>query len=207
MAGLDDLLNSLPLDQIAGRLGVDPGEAQAAASGLLPAIFGGLQANANDPAGAASLQEALTQHGPRLVEGGIDLDDVDTEDGAKIAGHIFGGQKDQVVAKVAETTGTEPSILSKLLPALAPIALSYITKQLAARGQAQPQAGSPQSQASAPNAEQGSAQAGGIDVGSILGSILGGGGSTAPAQQAGAGGLDIGSILGGLGGLLGGGRR
>jgi hypothetical protein len=185
MAELDDLLKALPLDQIAGQLGIDQGTAQSAASGLLPAIFGGLQANAQDPAGAESLGKAVSQHSPALVEGGINLDDVDTEDGAKIAGHIFGPQQDQVVAKVAETTGTEPSVLSKLLPALAPIALSYISKkmqssQAGAAGQGEPQA------------------AGGL--GGILGSLLGGGGS-------GGGGMDIGSILGGLGGLLGGGRR
>ncbi len=206
MAGLDDLLNALPLDQIAGKLGIDPSDAQSAVSGLLPAIFGGLQANANDPAGAASLQEALTQHSPGLVEGGINIDDVDTDDGDKIAGHIFGGSKDQVVAKVAETTGAQPSILSKLLPTLAPIALSYITKQLSNRGAAPAQtqaapAQVPQAQA------QPAGQAGGIDLGGIIGSILGGGGSSAPAQQAGGGGIDIGSILGGLGGLLGGGRK
>ena len=203
MAGLDDLLNALPLDQIAGKFGIDPSTAQSAVSGLLPAIFGGLQANASDPQGAASLEKALAQHDPSLVEGGINLDDVDTDDGDKIAGHIFGGQKDQVVAKVAESTGTQPNILSQLLPTLAPIALSYITKQLANRGQA-PSAAQP---AQVPQAAPAPQQAGGVDIGGILGSILGGGGSGAPGQQAGSGGLDIGSILGGLGGLLGGGRR
>ncbi|QAY70115.1 DUF937 domain-containing protein [Xylanimonas protaetiae] len=186
MAGLDDLLTSLPLDQIAGKLGVDAGTVQSAAGGLLPAILGGLKANADDPAGAASLQEALTQHSPQLVEGGINIDDVDTDDGDKIAGHIFGDQKDAVVAKVAETTGQQPNILSKLLPALAPIAMSFIAKQL----QGKQQAAAPQAAAQE--------EPGGL--GGLLGGLLGGGGS-------GGGGLDIGGLLGGLGGLLGGGRR
>lgn len=192
MAGLDDLLKALPLDQIAGKFGVDPGTAQSAAGGLLPAILGGLKANAEDPQGAASIQEALSQHSPQLVEGGVNLDDVDVDDGQKIAGHIFGDKQDAVVAKVAETTGQQPSLLSKLLPALAPIAMSYIAKQMSGGGQQTTQAAS--QGAAAPEAGGG--------LGGLLGGLLGGGGS-----GGGGGGLDIGGILGGLGGLLGGGRR
>ncbi|RZS63174.1 DUF937 domain-containing protein [Xylanimonas ulmi] len=190
MAGLDDLLKALPLDQLAGSLGVDADTAQSAVGGLLPAIFGGLQANAADPAGAASLGQALAQHSGGLVDGGVSLDDVDTDDGAKIAAHIFGSQQDQVVAKVAETTGASSGLLQKLLPALAPIAMSFLSKQLASKAQ-----GSAVPEATGQDA-------GGI--GGVLGSILGGGSGGSGAQ---GGGFDIGSILGGLGGLLGGGRR
>ncbi|MCL1870441.1 MAG: DUF937 domain-containing protein [Promicromonosporaceae bacterium] len=212
MAGLDELLSSLPLDQIAGKLGVDPGTAQTAASGLLPALVGGLQANAADPAGAASISQALTQHSSSLVDGGVNLADVDDAEGAKIAHHIFGAQQDQVVAKVAETTGTEPGVLQKLLPTLAPIVMSYLSKQVSAG----PQASGAQAQQGGGGIggllgnlfgghkgdQAGAAGAGGTDLGGVLGSILGGGGSGGAG-----GGLDVGSLLGGLGGLLGGGRR
>ena len=187
MAGLDDLLKALPLDQIAGKLGVDAGTAQSAIGGLLPAILGGLKANAEDPQGAASIQEALSQHSPQLVEGGVNLDEVDDNDGEKIAGHIFGDKKDAVVAKVAESTGQEAGLLGKLLPTLAPIAMSYIAKQMSGGGQQQ----------AAPQAAQ--ASGGGLDIGNLLGGLLGGGGSGSSG-----GGLDIGNLLGGL---LGGGRR
>src|SRR5690606_18906787 len=83
MAGIDDIISSIPLDQLAGRLGVDEATAQQAVGAALPALLGGLQANAQDPAGAASLGEAITQHDPSLVEGGVDLDAVDTADGEK----------------------------------------------------------------------------------------------------------------------------
>ena len=221
---LNDLLKALPLDQLAGKLGVDPDTAQSAAGGLIPAILGGLKANADDPAGAASIQEALTQHSPALVEGGVNLDDVDDEDGAKIAGHIFGDKQDAVVAKVAEATGSEPGILSKLLPTLAPVVMSYISKQVlgGGGGQAAPaQAEEKQGGLGGllgglgglfggkdePQAATADAGGGGIDIGGILGGLLGGGGAKETQQASGGGGLDIGSILGGLGGLLGGGRR
>ncbi|WP_281276133.1 hypothetical protein [Xylanimonas allomyrinae] len=97
-----------------------------------------------------------------------------------------------MVAKVAETTGAETGILQKLLPALAPIALSFLSKQLQGKAAA-PQPGATTAQgASAPE------EGGGL--GGLLGGLLGGAGGS-------GGGLDVGSVLGGLGGLLGGGRR
>ncbi|GAB6938049.1 DUF937 domain-containing protein [Isoptericola variabilis] len=65
---IDDLLAELPIDQVAGQLGDDAEQARRAVGGALPALFGGLKANANDPADAASLAGALSQHDPGLVE-------------------------------------------------------------------------------------------------------------------------------------------
>ncbi|MDR0483015.1 MAG: DUF937 domain-containing protein [Cellulomonadaceae bacterium] len=209
MAGLEDLLKALPIDDIAAKFGVDGATAEKAVSGLIPAILGGLEANAKDPAAASSLTKALESHSADLVDGGVKLDDVNTEDGAKIASHIFGENQDQVVAKLGEVTGAGSGLISKLLPTLAPVAMSWIAKMMSGGGKA---AGI---DASAP--------AGGIDISSILGSILGGGGAQQSAggglgsiissifgggsKQSSAGGMDISNILGSLGGLLGGGTR
>ena len=43
MAGIDDILSTIPLDQLAGRLGVDEATAQQAVGAALPALLGGLQ--------------------------------------------------------------------------------------------------------------------------------------------------------------------
>ncbi|MFD4993555.1 DUF937 domain-containing protein [Cellulosimicrobium cellulans] len=187
MAGIDDILSTIPLDQLAGRLGVDEATAQQAVGAALPALLGGLQANAQDPAGAASLGEALTQHDPSLVEGGVDLDDVDTADGEKIVRHVFGSNEEAVVAQLADSTGTQQGLLSKVLPALAPIALAFLAKQLGGKD-----AGA----GSSPTAQE---SAGGGGLGDLLGGLLGGG--------SGGSGGGLGDLLGGLGGLLGGGRR
>ena len=179
MAGIDDIISSIPLDQLAGRLGVDEATAQQAVGAALPALLGGLQANAQDPAGAASLGEAITQHDPSLVEGGVDLDAVDTADGEKIVRHVFGSNEEAVVAQLADSTGAGQNLMQKVLPALAPIALAFLAKQLG---------GKEQTSATAPP--------GGGGLGDVLGGLLGGGS-----------GGGIGDLLGGLGGLLGGGRR
>lgn len=183
MADLNELRASLPIDQIADRLGEDPEAVRQAVDLALPALFGGLQANAADPGGEASLLQALDQHDGALASGTIDVDAVDTADGAKIAHHIFGAQEDQVVQKLG-STGAGDGLLKKLLPILAPIVLSYLAKEMATK----------------------SAAGGGV-LGTILSTILAGAaeGSGGSTQQPGG---PLGGILGDLlGGLLGGGRR
>ncbi|GGF03941.1 DUF937 domain-containing protein [Mycetocola zhadangensis] len=219
MPSLDDLLGRLPIADIAARLGVDEATASAAVEQALPALVSGLEANAQDAGGAASLEEAVSQHSPALVEGGIDLEEVDPADGEKIVSHIFGEHKDQVVATLSSGT-TQPasftggSVVGKLLPILAPIVLSYLAKQFSERKQstetAQPTEPM-QSRVPKPTPEK---EQGGL--GGILGGLLGGGSSD--SGSSGGIGEILGGLLGGdsrssggigdvLGGLLGGGRK
>jgi hypothetical protein len=80
---LDDLMSQIPIGDLAAQLGVSDAEAEEAVKAALPALLGGMQANAQDPAGAASLEHALTQHDGSLLEGGVDLAQVDTDDGRR----------------------------------------------------------------------------------------------------------------------------
>ena len=185
MSSIDDVLKAIPMDSLAAQLGTDRATAEQATRIAMPALLGGMEANAQDPAGAASLEQAVGQHDPALVEGGVDLDQVDADDGDKIVGHVFGDQREQVVSRLSGGGGggIDGSIVAKLLPLLAPIVMSYLAKQAGQR-----------------STVPGSAGGGLTD---ILGSVLGGGGKAGGK----AGGIDIGDVLGGLGGLLGGGRR
>lgn len=198
MASLDDLISQIPIGQIAQQLGVDEKTASTAVQAALPTLVGGLQANAQDPAGAASLLSALGNHG-NLLDGGVDVNQVDTDDGRKIVNNVFGGSTDQVVSTLGGGIGNN-DLVKQLLPILAPIVLAYVAKQLGVN------AGNTAGASPAP--QQGGA---GGALGSILGGILSGSGG-------GGGGLGnvLGSVLGGnaggaigdvLGGLLGGGKR
>jgi hypothetical protein len=73
MDNLDDIVAGIPMNALADQLGVDPLTAESAVRQALPALLGGLQANAADPAGAASLAGALQEHPPDLVAGGVEL--------------------------------------------------------------------------------------------------------------------------------------
>lgn len=180
MSAIDDIVAQLPLDQLATELGATPDEVAEAAEAALPALLGGLEANARDEAGAASIASALDQHSPELIEAGVDLGQVDTADGARITQHIFGGNQEQVVQQLGGVQGGS-ELIKKLLPILAPIVLSYLAKQVGGRG----------------------AGAGGGLIGTVLQEILKG-----ASQGTTKRGTSAGSIIGDLlGGLLGGGRR
>ncbi|MBK9696088.1 MAG: DUF937 domain-containing protein [Propionibacteriaceae bacterium] len=172
MNATDDILSGIDLNALADYLGTDPDTALSAASAAIPTLLGSLQANASDPAGAASLLEALSGH----VEGAdpSDLSSVDTADGQKILGHLFADQPERLQA----VGGLGGSLLSKLLPVLAPLVMSWLAKKLAGGSQPSTQ------------------QAGGGILGDLLGGLLGGAGSAAGGGLGGLGDL--------LGGLLGG---
>lgn len=211
---LDDILEQIPVDQIAGRLGVDTDTARNAISVSLPALVGGMQANAQDPSGAASLASALGQHDNDLLDslaaGGLDVGQVDTADGQNIVGHVFGDNQPQVVSQLAGASGAGSGLIAKLLPMLAPIVMSYLAKRVLGGAGAGSGSGSGGGLGGLGdvlgNVLGGGGAGGGAGGGGladILGQVLGGGrGGSAPSGQ--AGGIDIGDLLGGL---LGGGRR
>jgi hypothetical protein len=204
MAGLDELFNEIPVQEIASKLGVDEGEVNNAIRTLVPALVGGLQHNvAAADIDSSKLEEAVTsQAASGLLDGGVSVDQVDQKQGDQIVAHIFNGNDSNQVASALAGGGLANSgLLKQLLPILAPIVLAYIGKQLTKGGGAAAPA-QPQAQA-----------AGGGGLGDILGSILGGGGSGGGAANNPLGSI-LGSVLGGgqgggglaevLGGLLGG---
>jgi hypothetical protein len=180
MSAVDEILSEIPVDQLARQLGADEATTERAVRAALPALLGGMEANAQDPGGAASLAEAVGQHDPGLVEGGVNLHEVDTQDGARIVNHVFGPNQGQVVDQInGFMGGAGGDLVKKLLPILAPIVLAWLAKKLAGSG--------PQG-----------AQFGGLVE--ALGGLLGGAG--------GAGGGGAGNAITDLlGGLLGAGRR
>ncbi|WP_438854691.1 DUF937 domain-containing protein [Agromyces sp. M3QZ16-3] len=193
MASYDDIIANIPIADLAARLGVDEASARAAVDQALPALLGGMGANAQDAAGAASLERAVQHHPPQLFEGGVNLDEVDEGDGEKIVHNVFGANTDQVVQKLGSSGGkAEPGLVQKLLPILAPIVLSFLAGQFAKR-----------QQGSSSDASTG----GGGGIGDLLGGLLGGaaGGGASGGSAGGLGGLGgLGDLLGGL---LGGGKR
>ena len=115
---------------------MDEATAESAARQAIPALLGGLQANSEDPAGAASLAGALGDHSGDLLEGGVDLNQVDTGDGEKIVSNIFGPSSDQVAQTLGgalggSQAGDQGDLMKRLLPILAPIVLAYLSKKIA----------------------------------------------------------------------------
>ena len=194
VSAVDEILTDIPMDQLASLLGVDEATAEQATRQAIPALLGGMQANAEDPAGAASLAGALGDHPSDLIDGGVDLDQVDANDGEKIVGNVFGTNQDQVAQTLGGNLGGQGGgLIKQLLPILAPIVLAYLSKRLTGQRQA---GGGGQ------NDPFGGATGSANPLNDMLNSMLGGG-----AAGGGAGQSATGSILDMLGGMLGGGRR
>ncbi|MFF2316822.1 DUF937 domain-containing protein [Arthrobacter sp. NPDC058097] len=210
MSDIQELLGQIPVQQIASLLGTDTASAQAAVEAAVPTLLAGMQSNVQAPDGAAALESELARHRNGLADGVVDPSQVDTQDGEKIVGHVFGGQQDQVANRLAGTAnlgGVGGDLVRKLLPILAPIVMSYLAKKVLGGGQ----------DSGAQGSQSSPAGGGGIDLGSILGGILGGGlgglgsggqgGSGQGAGGPGSGGLGSGGLGDILGGILGGGSQ
>lgn len=183
----DDLLQQIPIGDIAKQVGIDPDTASAAISQILPALVGGMAANVQDAKGAESLTKALSSHKGKL-ENSKKVTKVDTTEGEKIVSHVFGSKTDDVVKAVSGEKGVAQDIIGKILPIVAPIVLAWLASKFFGGDQEKSSTKSTK-KSSAPD----NSMAGGI--GDLLGGLLGGGGT-------GGGGGDL---LGGLiGGLLGG---
>lgn len=184
MAGLDDILRMLPIEQIAAKLGVDPSTAAQAVQEGGGAILSGLQQNAATPAGASAIEAALGRHtglGDR-----VDLDQVDTADGGKILQHVFGGKQQEVARALTDEPKTAGIDFGALLPMLAPIVMGLLAKNKTAT--------------TSPGAASQTAPSSG-GLGDLLGGLLGGGsgeGAGGGGPTSGGGGFDLNAVLGGL---------
>ena len=182
MTDLSEVLQLVPVDDIAKKLGIPEDVANAAVKQVLPGLLGGLAANASTSSGSASLEKALSSHttAPKSV------DEIDTNDGAKIVKHVFGDNTDKVAAKLADAEpkpNVTMDIIKQVLPIVAPIVLSFIATQFLT-----PKAAAPAAKKTAAPASSGG------DLGGMLGGLL-----SDPNTQQMIGGL--------LGGLLGGGKK
>lgn len=125
--------NGAAVNQLAAQFGLRPDQATAAIGALMPALAGGLQKNMSSEAGLSSLVAAISGGGheeylenPRKLE-----DPATTADGNAILGHVL-GSKDvsrQVASGAAQKTGIDASVLKKMLPVVAAMAMAGLSKQ------------------------------------------------------------------------------
>lgn len=200
MAGLDDLYSQIPVAEIASKLGADQGEVNQAIKTLVPTLLGSIQHNVvSSDIDSSKLESAIATEGAsNLLDGGVNVDQVDTGQGEQFVARIFGGNDTtQVASALAGSGAGGGDLIKKLLPILTPIILAYIGKQLGG-GAGNPAGGASTQAASSGGGlgdllggilggATGGAGGGNNPLGSILGSVLGG-------KQGGA----IGDILGGL---------
>jgi len=176
-----EIMANLSMGDLASRLGTDEATARRSVEAALPALLAGMTVQAADPARSAGLAAAVREdHDPDLLARDGAVLEADADEGEKIVDHVFGSRRPQVETDVQGFLGGDGDGLpiGKLLPILAPLVMSYLKSRMTGPREA-PSGGS----------------GGGLGgLGDILGSILGGGGRPAPAEEPAGGG--IGDILG-----------
>ncbi|GKS77715.1 DUF937 domain-containing protein [Acidovorax sp. SUPP950] len=140
-------LQGAPLQQLSSQLGTDATQTRSAVATALPLLLGALGRNAAQPQGAEALLGALQRdHQPAAGggAGGLDLGGLlgsllgggsaaGGGQGADILGHVFGSQRPQAEAGLAQATGLGANA-GQLLQLLAPIVMSFLAQRVQAGG-------------------------------------------------------------------------
>lgn len=104
----------------------------------MPALAGGLQRNMSSPDGLAGLVAAVSsgKHDSYLEQPRTLADPATTADGNAILGHILGSKEAsrEVAAGAARKTGIDASLLKKMLPVVAAMAMAGLSRQSKAGG-------------------------------------------------------------------------
>lgn len=119
--------------QLGNQFGLDSNATSKVLGQLLPALGQGLQNNSRSAGGLDSLMKGLqTGSHQRYLDDPRSLQDSATvTDGNAILGHIL-GSKDasrNVAAHAAQASGVEASVIKKMLPVVAAMAMGALSKQ------------------------------------------------------------------------------
>lgn len=185
------------MSQLSQQIGADEGTTRSAVQAALPMLLGGLARNSSNPAGAASLSGALSEHRDTgLLDnlGGL-IGNPQSGSGGGILGHVFGNRRENVEQGIGKATGLDRQQAGKLLMVLAPIVMSVLARRHASAGRAD---AAPQGDLGQvlQRESQEAAQKAPSGLGGLLG-MLDRDGDGNPLN-------DLGRLGGGLGGMLGG---
>lgn len=139
-------------------------DVQSVLSAALPTLLKGAKAQSEDKNTSESFAKALLSHGKDDTSNlSSFLSKVDLEDGGKIIGHLLGNDEGSV-KKIAKESGVSTKETSNILSAAAPLLMSLLGQESASK----------KSNNSAA-LEIAGALLKNVDVGDLLGDLLGGG--------------------------------
>ena len=129
--------NGAIVRQIAGNFGLNESDTQGAVAQMLPAITRAMHKNMSSTEGLAGLMAALQggNHGRYLDDISLLGAESTRNDGNSILGHLL-GSKDvsrNIAGHAAKETGIEASLLKKMLPVIAAVAMGALSKKAVAQ--------------------------------------------------------------------------
>lgn len=131
---LQSQLSGNIMDQLSNQIGEDKEKTETAASGIISMLTSALAKNAQNPAGASNLANALEND----HDGGI-LDNIGdllngnlnsrAANGAGILKHVLGGKQNNAIDVISKMSGLSNNKTGSLMTMLAPIVLGMLGKQ------------------------------------------------------------------------------
>lgn len=128
-SSVNQFLSSLPVDKIAARVGADQDTVSSTLQALVPALLAKMSDNSQDDSGEQALSSALDQHDPSLIDGTVNIDDVDEEDGEKITNHVFGSERNEVAQQLGGITAGGAGLVQKTSADYCPTAYVLASRQ------------------------------------------------------------------------------
>lgn len=141
-------------------------DVQSVLSAALPTLLKGAKKQSEDKNTAESFAKALLSHGKNdASDVSSFLKNVDLDDGSKIIGHLL-GKDDDSVKKIAKESGVSAKETGNILSAAAPLLMSLLGQESASKKSSNSAA-----------LDLAGALLKNVDVGDLLGDLLGGGDS------------------------------
>lgn len=182
------LLSSDSISGVSKSTKSSSSDVMSVMTAALPLLLNGAKAQAEDESTAASFSKALATHGKKDTSDlSSFLGNVDLEDGSKIIGHLLGNDSD-AIKTIAKQAGTNTKTASNVLSAAAPLMMSLLGQK---------------DNDDDDDSALGSIAAAlikNVDVGDLIGGLLGGGTSKKKASSKKSNGTAeiLGDLLGSL---------
>lgn len=130
----DLLRNSGALGQLASQYNLGDNQVEDVVKSVLPEFSKNINRNTANPDGLKSFMDAINDHKNDPVDDMLNnIRNVDSNDGDKILGHIFGNDKQEVEKRVSKNQGIDIGSVSGILKNLAPLLMGLFGRQVANR--------------------------------------------------------------------------
>lgn len=118
------------LSQLSKEYGISEDVISQAIKIGLPQIAGAINKNTSSDQGLLDFMNAINNHKDANVDEMVrDVNKIDTTDGAKILGHIFGNKEQDIALDISKKTGAQSMDIMKILSILAPILMGSLGNQ------------------------------------------------------------------------------
>ena len=128
---ISDLMGTLLGGSSAEHVGkvtkTSSSDVQSVLSAALPALLESVGVQAGSADTAEGFAQALKKHaGKDPSNAAAFFQNVDLEDGAKIVGHLLGGDAENTTQRIAQSSGVDASSVAAILSAAAPFLMSLL---------------------------------------------------------------------------------